>query len=209
MTLEGPASGQDQTSGATNGDDSTHRVAWGKVALVVYGPTTLLALLWLLWRGGPELVRQRLVGDDVLLGLLLGVAAGVGLLATSIWLAQCWAPARRFERAFTELIGPLPPATCWFLAATSSLAEETVFRATIQPEFGLVLTSLVFGALHFPFSRRLLLWPLFVAIVGVMLGLLYDYSGTLATPIATHFVINLVNLYRLRDREAMHALHAS
>ncbi|MGE3163558.1 MAG: lysostaphin resistance A-like protein [Planctomycetota bacterium] len=176
--------------------------AWRRAAFLVYGPSAAAALGWLAWRGGPDLIWARLVGTDVVAGLVLGGLAGLGLLGVSIWLAQFWRPARRFEQAFTELIGPLRPATCWLLAATSSVVEEIVFRATIQPELGLWITSLVFGGLHFPFSRRLLLWPLFVSVVGLLLGYIYERTGTLAAPIATHFVVNLVNLYRLRERPA-------
>jgi len=80
---------------------------------------------------------------------------------------------------------------------TCSIGEEMLFRGGMQPALGLTATSLLFGACHVPVHRALALWPLFAAAVGLLLGWTLERTGTLAAPVAGHFAINAVNLWRL------------
>lgn len=79
-----------------------------------------------------------------------------------------------------------------FIAAFAAIGEELFFRGVLQrlfikltknPWIGIILTALLFSGFHlqfYGFFPRLLL--------GVILGILYWYSGSLWTSILAHFV---------------------
>jgi membrane protease YdiL (CAAX protease family) len=114
-----------------------------------------------------------------------------------------------------DLLGPeLDTSRALPLAAYSSLAEEAFFRGFVQPWLilhlaslthfdpshpgpllgGVLLTSLLFGGIHFPVLKELRPWTLFAILVGVAFGLLAALSGSLIAPILAHLLINWRNL---------------
>ena len=95
---------------------------------------------------------------------------------------------------FRSVIRGLPSGEIWLLALSSSVAEELFFRGALLPWAGLVLSSLLFAALHVRLDRRFLPWTVMSLIVGFMLGALFIGTGSLLGPIVCHFVINLLNL---------------
>jgi hypothetical protein len=104
------------------------------------------------------------------------------------------------ERLHIELrgmVGPLSGAAIAFFALTSGVVEELFFRGAMQPAFGLLLTSLVFGAVHVGPTRAFLPWTLWAAIMGAVFGLLYALTGSLLGPIAAHVLINYENMHYL------------
>lgn len=82
--------------------------------------------------------------------------------------------------------------------------EEYLFRAVIQGRlrgsFGaqaaLPLASLLFGSLHLGnvvgSPATVLAWTLLITGVGVILGLLYERTGTLVVPVAVHALYDAV-----------------
>jgi uncharacterized protein len=91
------------------------------------------------------------------------------------------------RRTASELIANLV-----FIAAFAGIGEELFFRGVLQrlfirmfknPWAGIVLTAAIFSAFHFQFFGffpRLLL--------GILLGAMYWYSGSLWVSIVVHFV---------------------
>ena len=73
------------------------------------------------------------------------------------------------------------------------LAEEVVFRGYIYAAvkrftnipFAVIFTGLLFGAVH---GNLLALLPL--TVLGIVLALAYEYTGSLWAPIAIHFCFN-------------------
>lgn len=80
------------------------------------------------------------------------------------------------------------------MAAVPAVCEETLFRGGLQNYmyrgtkklwFSVIVVSIIFSAVHFSFFgflSRLML--------GIVLGLLYQYSGRLWLPIIAHFINN-------------------
>lgn len=173
-------------------------VSWSRLSFYCYFPATLLCLAWLHWRPAGSALRERIIGEEPLQALAMGIAAGLAVVGGSRLLTLCWRPARDLELAFVRLLGPLRFRTCLLLALTSAAGEELFFRATLQPELGFVATSCLFGLLHFPFERHLILWTPFALGMGFLLGWLYENQGhSLFAPMATHFLINFLNLLRI------------
>lgn len=80
------------------------------------------------------------------------------------------------------------------LALVPSIAEEILFRGAMQrvlvqltrsPWAGIIISAIIFSALHLQFAGFL---PRFF--LGVLLGAFYWYSGSLWVPIFAHFVYN-------------------
>jgi membrane protease YdiL (CAAX protease family) len=163
----------------------------------------------LLWRGGFRGASVLYAGpgaaargvawlEDVSLGLATGLA--VVVLSDIATRSTRWGEA--LARTLAETLGPLRLRDCVLLAVLSGVAEEALFRGAIQPELGLVTTSLVFGLAHLVPRRELLPWTAFTVLAGFLLGGLYLWTGNLVAPVVTHVVVNGVNLRRLtRDLE--------
>jgi len=127
----------------------------------------------------------------------LGLAAGIAIIVLSDWATRSTRWGEALARALGEVIGPLRLRDCLLLAGLSGLAEEAVFRGAMQPELGLVATSLIFGLAHIAPRRELLPWTAFTVLAGFLLGGLYAATGNLLAPVVTHAVVNGVNLRRL------------
>lgn len=159
-----------------------------------YVPLALIALVWIAWSGGADALDDRLVGPRPLFGLGVGTAVGVVSAYLLRALTAWWPTGRRLERALADLIGPLSLPACVFLALASGICEELAFRAALQPEIGLVAASIIFGVVHAPLKRELLLWPFLAAGMGFALGWLYDWTGSVIAPAAAHVAVNGINL---------------
>jgi len=115
-----------------------------------------------------------------------------------------------------ELLGPkLDGEKAFVVAVYSSFGEEALFRGFVQPlimqklaaamgadgfvpaALAIVITSLVFGLLHFPMVKELRPWTVFALVAGLLFGGLAAWSQSLLAPVVAHLLINWLNLRRL------------
>lgn len=82
------------------------------------------------------------------------------------------------------------------VAASTSIAEELIFRGVLVPWCGVLLSSAAFGALHF---RAGLAWSCVAALFGASLGVLFVLTGSLAGPLLAHFAVDVVALATARN----------
>jgi hypothetical protein len=96
-------------------------------------------------------------------------------------------------QSFTDLLSSL-----FVLAFLPALSEEIIFRGILQrifiritqkPMVGIVITAVVFSLLHMQFLGFL---PR--AALGIVLGVLYWYSGSLWPAIIAHFINNALQI---------------
>lgn len=172
-----------------------------RLACVFYAAVFGLALLvgWLaddalLFAGSEtaELAPLRDVG--------VGLVAAAFVIVLSEWLTRNASWADRMAAELGRVLGRRTPAECALLAAVSAVAEEALFRGALQPLLGWVGASLLFGLAHFAPRRELWPWTGFAVLAGLLLGWLFDATGSLIAPITAHFAINAVNLRRLGVR---------
>jgi membrane protease YdiL (CAAX protease family) len=95
------------------------------------------------------------------------------------------------------VLGFCSPSACFGLALASAVGEEVFFRGAMQPAVGLGLTSLAFGIVHVGPDRRFLLWTAFASVLGLGLGWLLEWTGSLLGCILAHFTINFLNLLQI------------
>jgi membrane protease YdiL (CAAX protease family) len=168
-------------------------------ASLVIGLCAAMALVGLLvaaGRGDPNVFVSGEAPPPWLLGAgpLLGVA--VGLLV--VWLSRIatkrWQWARDLHGSFKDLLGPLTSRDIVILALASSVGEEVLFRGALLPWLGIWVQAAVFAALHIGPGKRFVPWTAMALVMGLGFGQLAITTGTLAAPIAAHFVINFLNL---------------
>ena len=136
----------------------------------------------------------------------LGVAAVLPLLALFfVCLRAPAGPFRRINKFFDEVLEPLL-ASCTLLdlagiSLLAGLGEEMFFRGVLQAAFsgwmgvwgGLALASVLFGVLHAITPT----YALLATVMGAYLGLLWQRTGNLLTPILTHTLYDFVALVLL------------
>ncbi|MEJ2688634.1 MAG: CPBP family intramembrane metalloprotease [Deltaproteobacteria bacterium] len=101
-------------------------------------------------------------------------------------------------RRFKPLLIELNQAEKIYISVLAGFSEELLFRGFLQPLWGIVVASLIFGALHAATFGYFIL----ATLMGFYLGGLLHYSGDLLVPISVHalydvFALNLLaRIYR-------------
>lgn len=73
----------------------------------------------------------------------------------------------------------------------AGFAEEFLFRVTLMDLCGIVLSTILFTAMHAAYWRKPLML-VYVFLVGLVMGLLYLYTGSLLLCAIAHAVYNLL-----------------
>jgi membrane protease YdiL (CAAX protease family) len=172
-------------------------------AVVYLASVPVVVLLDHLWRQAerapPWLAREPVLRylwphRSLWLELALGIGAGLLVVAAEALLRPRLAWLRELERMMHGLLGKPSLAQCLGLAAVSALGEEVLFRGLLQPRWGLLLASVLFGALHAVMWQ----YAVFALILGFLLGYLSILSGGgLLAPVLCHFTINAIGLWML------------
>ncbi len=170
-----------------------------RFVVVFYFLFGLLGLGMIGWRVDDGAAFDPLAAGDARWPLHL--AASVCLLAGVhglSWIAvRRWRAVANGVREMVVWLGCLNRREALTVALASGLAEEIVFRGWLLNEVGLFWSSLLFGIVHVPPSRNWLYWPVFAFLMGVLLGALCLWTGTLLYAILVHAGINFINILRL------------
>ena len=126
----------------------------------------------------------------------LGLGAALALCVVSITphLVRRTLWARALHQELKPIIEPLSSSEILFLSVASGLAEELFFRGSMQPVVGLLVTSLIFGAVHTGPRRALLVWSLWAFVIGLAFGVIFEWTGVLWGPVISHVWINQQNM---------------
>jgi len=181
---------------------STTRIT--TLAFVVYGPLTVGALGWA-WLGGgrfawtlktPWLSAQY--SERLALSLGLGLALALTVVAVTPVLVERTRWARTLHSELEQIISPLSSAEITWLALASGFAEELFFRGAMQPVLGLLITSVIFGAVHVGPKPVFLAWTTWALVMGLLLGVIFELTGVLWGPVLAHVWINQRNMTFIR-----------
>ena len=123
-----------------------------------------------------------------------GIAAAVVVVIGTRWTTHRYAWAQALRDALAPAMKGLGFGQIVVLALSSGIAEELFFRGAIQPFAGLWLTSLFFGFVHQMPGEARWYWVVWTAVVGLLLGGIFEWTGHLLGPIVAHVLINGVNL---------------
>ncbi len=173
-------------------------IAMGVTAVVLL----LIARLWLVFDGSMQMLTVEWSSSAG----ILGIGIGLSITATSALLYRLWAAYRQSADFYLELvIKPLALPDLIWLGLLPGMSEELLFRGVMLPAigltwFGLVISSLCFGVLHFSGSQH---WSYVVwaSVIGAVLGLSAILTGNLLVPIVAHITTNLISscIWKLRN----------
>ncbi len=144
--------------------------------------------------------------DRLLPATAAALVAAAGIIFGSAVASRRFEWAKRLEATFRQALGPLERREIRVIALASGLGEEIFFRGALQPALGdllrsdvigLLLATLVFALLHTAPGRGLIAWTIFAFVVGLLLGGLFSWSGSVIPPVLLHVVVNDRNLARI------------
>jgi uncharacterized protein len=124
-----------------------------------------------------------------------GIGLGCFLSGCSFALYQLWPAYRESAVQYMQLIvAPLQMGDWLWIGLLPGLSEELMFRGVMLPSWGLVPTSLLFGALHVLDWRQ---WPyaLWTTIIGLSFGVATLVSGNLLVAVTAHVVVNWISCW--------------
>ena len=128
----------------------------------------------------------------------LGVALGIGITVASGLLYRLWPAYQKSANIYLEMVLPtlVWPDLIW-LGLLPGLSEELLFRGALLPTVGLnitglIVTSLLFGVMHFSGTQQ---WPYIVwaSVIGLVLGGSAIMTHGLLVPIIAHITTNTVS----------------
>jgi membrane protease YdiL (CAAX protease family) len=166
-----------------------------QVLMIMAVTAIILLVIAKVWQyfGSIAIPAIRLTGNDLGFGLAM---AGVISTMSGI-LYRAWPTYRQSADTYLKLvIEPLVWPDLIWIGLLPGLSEELLFRGVILPAVGLnipglIVSSCVFGILHFSGSQQ---WPyvLWATIVGFAFGYTVLLTGNLLIPIIAHIVTNLI-----------------
>jgi membrane protease YdiL (CAAX protease family) len=146
------------------------------------------------WLGmqGPAAVLSSL-GAGVCIGALT-IAATRAMVRRAAW-------ARALHSALRPTVHGAGDGMLVAVAGAGALGEELLFRGLLVPVLGVVLSAIVFGALHQIRGHARWWWMAWATLMGLLFGAVFEVTGSLAGPIVAHAMINAANLRFLRDND--------
>ena len=165
-------------------------LAMGITAIVLL----VISQLWLFLDRSAELLPL----NWSVRSLGLGISLGVGITIASGIVYRLWSGYRLSADYYLELvIRPLALPDLIWLGLLPGMSEELLFRGVMLPAiglnwFGLIISSLCFGVLHFTGSQQ---WAyvIWATIVGAVLGWSAIETGNLLVPIVAHITANFIS----------------
>jgi membrane protease YdiL (CAAX protease family) len=122
--------------------------------------------------------------------VVIGVAALYGLNVAAEAIQTRWFPglAAYDDRVNQAVAGSLGAGSALLLGVSAGVGEEVAMRGALQPKLGLLLTSLLFAALHVQYS-----WVGIAVIVvfGLLLGAIRQRTCTTVS-IAVHGIYDVL-----------------
>lgn len=193
--------------------DLWSQLLWPYVVAIV------LASLWVRWAELPSLFRHGPLLQTSL-WCLVGLFTALSIVAFGRQLeSQEWYRAMGLwlKRVVSTILGSHVKRSDAFLVALySSVGEELLYRGALQTHIerglsgevgsslpgtlgAIFIASLIFGLFHAPLVKELRPWTVFAFLVGLILGCLVAFSGSLLPAIIAHGVVNYLNLRRMNE----------
>jgi uncharacterized protein len=162
-----------------------------RFAALFYGSLTVVAAVWCGLRG----FEVSLLGESPAWSLLLGIMTAACTISLGL-LAYRLLPALRgiSEELAPRLVDGAYARDLVLVSIFSGIGEEAFFRGAVLQEFGLVISSLLFGLAHVGPDGRYLAWTLWAVLAGFVFGAIFEVSGGLLAPVVAHAGHNAATL---------------
>jgi membrane protease YdiL (CAAX protease family) len=169
-------------------------------ALALLTQSLLIATAWTMSRLLDLAPQWGRVPRDIGIGL-----AGAAALAVANYLLLVHGPSnwlvRGVRAVYHEVLVPLfarfDALSILVIGAMAGIGEEWLFRGVLQPVAGVLVASLLFGLAHVG-NRGMLVFGVWAAGMGFLLGALAHATGGLTAPIVAHGVYDMLALAYIR-----------
>ncbi len=141
------------------------------------------------------------LASATLVSLGCGTCVGALTVAGTRTLVRRVAWARALHEALRPAVKGAGDGWLLAIAAASALGEELLFRGLLVPLLGVVLSSLLFGALHQVRGEARWGWAVWATVMGLLFAVIYAATGSLSGALLAHAMINAANLRYLRDND--------
>jgi uncharacterized protein len=178
-------------------------IAMGATGAILLGITKL-------WQALGHIQLMSLIWVPI--QALYGVALALGMVLASAAVYRLWPEYRRCADEYLRMaLQNLKWPDLIWLGLIPGLSEELLFRGLMLPAFGLnglglVISSLLFGAVHLSSLRN---WPylLWAMIMGAVLGGGAIASHNLLVPVVAHILTNWISssLWKWENRSEQQA----
>jgi membrane protease YdiL (CAAX protease family) len=150
---------------------------------------TACAISWAR-RGELPIVLPDREMATVLTSAVIGLGAALVVHGASELLERIFEWARTLRANIQHMIGELSLGRAAIYATFSAVGEELLFRGLLLPELGLVVSSVLFGALHIGPDRSYLPWTIMATLTGFVFGGLTLYTGDVTAAVLAHLTVN-------------------
>lgn len=133
---------------------------------------------------------------------LVGLTLGLVVSQLTKWMVRRLPSARTLHEELKPLAQGLTPGIILAAAALSALGEELLFRSLLAPILGLWGQAALFGLIHQLPGRARWIWVTWASIMGALLGVLFQATGSLVGPVLAHATVNALNLRFLQHHDA-------
>lgn len=169
----------------------------------------LSCLWWYLRRANFNLfiIKQPLIKIPLIYRVIVSLAVGyiigvsVSYLSKKLVFKYNWAKSLCLE--FKYMLYDLRHEDIFVFSLVSAISEEIFFRGILLQEIGIIISSLLFGMLHIGSNIKFLIWTFHAIVFGFLFGFLFLLTGTIISPIITHFTINYYNLKFIKSYEPL------
>lgn len=156
-------------------------------AALFYGALIFAALFWNSLSGR----KLLLLGNSLLASLALGTLIAVGTVSLGLLIYRIIPVMRRLaDELAPTLVDGAARADLVLISLLSGVGEEVFFRGAVQPQFGLITASTVFGLVHIGPDRRYLVWTAWAIFAGFLFGFLYEFTGGVLASAVAHSLHN-------------------
>jgi membrane protease YdiL (CAAX protease family) len=156
---------------------------------ITQGLTLILGLIIMFFQNSNTLTLFQVNGKWTI--LIWGVLFAIAVLGVDLLISR-WVPKGvSDDGGVNEMI--FGKRALWHIILISfvvAVCEEVLFRGAIQHAWGPYWTSILFAAIHIRYLQHWLMTGM-VFCISYGLGWIYMHTGTLWTPIAAHFIIDL------------------
>jgi membrane protease YdiL (CAAX protease family) len=175
------------------------RLPVAKLVFLVESALLAIGLLWMFVRKIPVFENIKVDKGSIILGIIMG---GVVLASSGIfYLIDSFVFNLKMKNIIEKMIYPIFSKVTFpeiiMMAVMSGIAEEFFFRGILMKEFGIIIASVIFGALHTS-SRDTWFMGFWSALAGVFFCILYLKTGNLFVPMLAHAVNNFVGVMFIR-----------
>lgn len=156
----------------------------------VYGGLGIICMVWDWISNGSPFYAWSTSKTPSLLFIFLAIGFVALYVVSSVLVSRTFAWARELEGIFKQLLTPISYLQVALLALVSGFVEEWFFRGILLNHFGLFISAILFGLAHLLPFDRLWIWSAWTMAAGLLLGLIYQASGSLLLVSLIHASIN-------------------